>query len=368
MNQSASELPIHTYWLPVDDLGRLYLTPGMTSHPVLPENLADLKLTVAAGHPEVPVMQAVDALHSVRIQALLVTVERPPSPSGRMPPLLLREAVKLIQDGVIDDLITMAALLRLEQQHLIRERCEILYRDQYCVAVYKPAGMLVHRTSADQERENLLALLRDQLGCRVQPVHRLDKPTSGIVLFALEAASTAQFYALFQEREIEKIYVALVRGFTEASGVIDYPVKDDSGRELPAVTEYETLSTVELPMPVGPYATARYSLVKVRLQTGRMHQIRKHFAHLRHPVIGDTKYGDAQHNRLYREQFHCYRLMLSAVRMNFRHPVTGQDVRIAAPPDWSFGNALEQIGLLSSLQREFDEDGGLNNQATRDKF
>jgi len=360
MNNAA-----YTVIIPVDEWGRVYFILDSSARPALPvipqsEPAAEITTTIdslgltVTGEPASPVMNAVSAAAGLCLTATLVRVNRPEKLTKTLPPMMLREALKLIQEGMINDLFTVAALLRLQQNGTIKDRIEILYRDQYCAAVHKPAGMLVHRTDADQERENLLAVLRDQLGQRVQPIHRLDKPTSGIVLFSLDDSVTRQFYELFQKREIEKIYLTVVRGFTDPVGTIDCPVKDDEGRMLPAITDYETIASVELPYAVGPYPTARYSLVKVTLQTGRMHQIRKHFSHISHPVIGDSQYGDGRHNRLFREKFNCYRLMLAAAQMGFTHPVTGVPVQIIAPPEFSFSDTAERLGLGDALRKIID--------------
>ncbi len=268
-----------------------------------------------------------------------------------LPPVLLPNAVKMINEGTIDDLVSVAGILRAFAGKLVEEKLPILYQDAYCVAVYKPSGMLVHRTNMDQEKETLQLLLRNQLNVKVQPVHRLDKPTSGIVLFVTDETAIKPFFELFQQREVRKTYWTMVRGFTDDSGVIDHDMvrNKDSDKLVSAITEYETLARTELPIPVGPYATSRYSLVKVNLKTGRMHQIRKHFAHISHPVVGDTKYGDGRHNRMLRENFRCHRLMLAAVGLEFTHPITGEEVKISADVDASFRDVMDKTGLHADL-------------------
>lgn len=346
-----------TLMIPADEFGRLYPLRGESARPALPcrssvvapEELAawlgELGLTSDAAVPPVPVLTAVWA--GCPVAAWLVRIRRPAAlPENILPPMLPAEAVKLVNDGVVNDLFSLAALLRLQQAGLIEEKLEILYQDDYCAAVHKPAGMLVHRQPGDPDRETLLRLLRNQLGRQVQPVHRLDKPTSGIVLFALDRENDGLFHQLFQERSVDKVYRALVRGYTEPSGVIDYPVKDDrTGALQDAVTTYRRLAVTELPIPVGRYQTARYSLVEVRIETGRTHQIRKHFAHLRHPLIGDTQHGDTHHNRMFREKFNCYRLLLAAVRLEFVHPLTNVPIVVEAAPDFSFSSVVDRLAM-----------------------
>ena len=211
----------------------------------------------------------------------------------------------------------------------------ILYRDEHFVAIDKPAGMLVHRTWIADGGEYALQRLRNQLRRRVYPVHRLDRPTSGVLVFALDPEAAARLCALFEAREVDKRYLAVTRGFLEPEGVIDYPLREEPDKpEQAAITRYRRLATVELPIPVGRYPCARYSLAEICPETGRMHQIRKHFHHIFHPLIGDTTHGEGRHNRLFREHFGVARLLLLAQRLYFRHPYTGAELRIEAPlPD-----------------------------------
>ncbi|MBN1674219.1 MAG: pseudouridylate synthase [Kiritimatiellae bacterium] len=221
----------------------------------------------------------------------------------------------------------------------------ILYQDETLVAIDKPCGLLVHRTRIARDHTVALQLLRDQLGRFVYPVHRLDRPTSGVLLFALEPETASRLGAQFSAREVTKTYLGVVRGFTEEQGVIDYPLREqDSDARQEAVTEYRRLATAELAEPVGPNPSARCSLVEAHPQTGRMHQIRRHFKHVAHPVIGDTQYGDGRHNRLFRDRFNCYRLLLFAQGLALKHPATGNDLLIRAPLPEEMASLFEQLG------------------------
>ncbi|HEY4651478.1 MAG TPA: pseudouridine synthase, partial [Pontibacter sp.] len=169
---------------------------------------------------------------------------------------------------------------------------DIIFEDAYYVAINKPHGLLVHRTRiAEEKKEFALQLLRDQLGQKVYPVHRLDRGTAGVLLFAKSAEAAAPLVQLFGERETGKTYYAIVRGYTPEADTINNPIRPDKDHQhkapQEAITHYTRLATIELPIPVGRYNTARYSLVQVRPETGRMHQIRKHFAHIRHYIAGD---------------------------------------------------------------------------------
>lgn len=266
------------------------------------------------------------------------------------------EVVNMVVNGQITDAISVAAILKVAYQNMIKRKFDILYQDNYCCIVNKPAGLLVHRTAMCKDKEFLLQHVRDQIDETLYPVHRLDRPTSGLVLFSTDKEHTSKFAELFSGRDITKTYVALVRGYTDDSGEIDYALKNQkkNNEEQSASTSYETLKTVEVPIAVGRYECSRYSLVKVTPHTGRMHQIRKHFAHLRHPLIGDTRYGDTNHNKMFKKDFHLHRLMLMAVKLKFNHPVTGEPVSVKTPLDRDFTNILQRLGMVQS-QAELDQ-------------
>lgn len=211
----------------------------------------------------------------------------------------------------------------------------ILYEDGQYIAVNKPAGMLVHRTPLEKDPEALFAMvvLRDQIGQRVYPLHRIDRPTSGVLLFAKSSEAASRLQPAFALHEIQKYYLAVVRGFLpELRGIIDQPLSKDLDRELQeASSEYWRLAEVEIPFSSSPrYASSRYSLVKVFPHTGRMHQIRRHFAHLRHYIVGDTTHGDNKQNKFFRRHFQSEELLLHAWILQFTHPYTGEAISIKA--------------------------------------
>ncbi len=235
------------------------------------------------------------------------------------------------------------------------EALPILYRDCHFMAVNKPPGMLVHRSDVDR-RETVFAmrLARDQAGCRVYSVHRLDRPTSGALLFALSPEAARKVSDAFQAGLVCKTYLAIVRGITDEEAVIDHPLREipdrfedrGDGEEVSkeAVTVFRRLAAVELPMPSVKFPTARYSLLEVTPRTGRRHQIRRHLKHVFHPIIGDTTYGDGLHNRLFRDSLGCRRLLLHASALSFRHPWTGENVTIAAPLCGEFAEVIIRLG------------------------
>lgn len=229
---------------------------------------------------------------------------------------------------------------------------QIIYQDDYFVAINKPAGLLVHRSRIDKyETRFALQMVRDFIGCLVYPLHRLDKPTSGVLLFALQSSAAASMMSLFETAQVKKTYLAVVRGYVAEQGEIDYPLvepqdkmtdalADKNKSAKPAITRYQRLEKIELPIPVGRYQTSRYSLLQAYPTTGRKHQIRRHMKHIFHPVIGDTTYGDGTHNSMFREHFNCHRLLLHARCLSFPHPYLNKPVSITAPLDSDFENIM----------------------------
>jgi tRNA pseudouridine65 synthase len=231
----------------------------------------------------------------------------------------------------------------------------MLYRDEHLAVVDKPAGLLVHRSAIDRhEIRFALQMARDLLGRRVYPVHRLDKPTSGALLLALDPDCARRLGESFAAGRIAKTYRAIVRGFTSEHAVINYPLAEaldpttdrlaDTGKgPQAALTEYRRLARVELPFPVRPYPSARYSLLELRPRTGRRHQLRRHLKHVFHPIVGDTTYGDGAHNRLFRDRLGCRRLLLAATALDFVHPYTGERLRVEAPPAEGFQRMIAEL-------------------------
>ena len=225
----------------------------------------------------------------------------------------------------------------------------IIYQDRWFCAVDKPCGVLVHKSSRGTDQVFVMQQLRDQLGQRVWPLHRLDRATSGVLLFALDAETASLAGRMIMARLLKKRYLAVVRGHVDAEGVIDHPLATDAQRpSRPATTRYRRLATMELPIPIGRYPVARYSLVEVCPLTGRTHQIRRHFKHLFHPLVGDTTYGEGRHNRLFRQHFACHRLLLHAVQVELDHPHLARPLDLRAPTSGTF-RRIEDVFLSHSL-------------------
>lgn len=228
----------------------------------------------------------------------------------------------------------------------------ILYRDSHCVVINKPPALLVHRSSIDRhDTRAVVQMLRDQLEATVYPVHRLDKPTSGVLLFALSHEAARDFTAVFAAGHVRKHYLAVVRGAAPESGVIDHPLIEEPGDrsevKKPAVsarTDFVAIATAELPIPSGPHSTSRYSLVDAIPHQGRRHQIRRHLKHISHPIIGDVNHGDGRHNRIFRQHFGCHRLLLHALQVELEHPMSGKPLRVEAPVDNDWRELMGRLG------------------------
>ena len=221
------------------------------------------------------------------------------------------------------------------------EQLPLLYRDDDIVVVDKPSGLLVHRSPIDRrETRFALQILREQLGQYIYPVHRLDKPTSGVMVFGLHSESASVLAKQFAQHQIRKAYLATVRGYAPASGCIDHPLRADPDRYAgraefgdakPAITHYQCLAQYELDACIEKYPQSRYSLVLAQPLTGRPHQIRRHMKHIAHPIIGDAKHGRGRHNRYFAEHLACPRLLLHAMALEFSHPASGQRQRFVSP-------------------------------------
>ncbi len=216
----------------------------------------------------------------------------------------------------------------------------IIFEDFYIIAVHKPNNILVHHSAMANnqvQEQSLVQLVTQELNCKYYPIHRLDRKTSGIILFAKQKEYVAKFQELFVNNKIQKTYYGLVRGFINDSGKIDSPVKGrDSLVYKDAITYYECQQKLEVPIAVGPYKTSRYSLVSLRPKTGRLHQLRIHMNKISHPLIGDPKYGDRFHNRMFETEFENQCMFLHAKELIFLHPYTHKQLTLNSdfPENW----------------------------------
>lgn len=223
---------------------------------------------------------------------------------------------------------------------------DILFEDDHLIAINKPSGLLVHPSwIAPRGTPNLASMLKVYFeGGSPYTIHRLDRPTSGVILFGKNKEVAQKMNLIFAEREVSKTYLCMCRGYTPEADTIDYALKEQLDKiadkhanqdkeAQEAVSHYRRLGTVELDIPIGRYDKSRYSLVEVKPETGRKHQIRRHMKHIFHPIAGDTKHGDNKHNKMLKQNFDLQRLMLMATNIRFTHPITHEFMDITAPVD-----------------------------------
>lgn len=240
---------------------------------------------------------------------------------------------------------------------------EIIYEDEHLVAINKEAGLLVHRSWLDKgETRFAMQLTRDAVGCHVFPVHRLDRPTSGVLLFSKSSAVARSLTEAFTEHKVAKQYLAVVRGFMPEKGTVDYALSfkpdaiadkfadlDKPAQE--AVTHWQSLAQIELPFAVSKkHDTSRYSLMSLIPEAGRKHQLRRHMRHLFHPIVGDTSYGDGRHNKFFRAQYDCTRMLLHAQMLTLDHPVTGEPLVLTAGFDDQWTRILQEFSWVDSAK------------------
>ncbi len=223
---------------------------------------------------------------------------------------------------------------------------EIVYQDEHLIAINKPHGLLVHRSKiANDAKEFALQLLRDQVGKHVNPVHRLDRKTGGVLLFAFDKETEIAMQKQFQQGLVDKNYLAIVRGYTPDNMEIDYALAKENGTLQDAQTSFVTLQQAEMDFAVGKHPTSRYSLVKANPKTGRMHQLRKHFAHIFHPIIGDRPHGCNKQNKFFKENLQMNTMLLHALDLSFKHPVNQGEIIIKAGVNEEFKRMMNLMNF-----------------------
>ncbi|MFD1553428.1 pseudouridine synthase [Putridiphycobacter roseus] len=214
-----------------------------------------------------------------------------------------------------------------------------VFEDAWFKIINKPSNLIVHHSNyaRNLDEVSLCQWVNKEAGKSLHPIHRLDRKTSGLIIFAKDKTVIPKMQTLFAEHKITKQYVALVRGFVTEAGSIDSPIRADEAIEYKeAFTAYKPLHSFEVPIPVQPYDAARYTILSLKPTTGRMHQLRKHMNKFSHPIIGDPKYGNRHHNHMFIEKFACSNLFLHAKTLSFIHPITERPLVINAkfPAFW----------------------------------
>lgn len=214
---------------------------------------------------------------------------------------------------------------------------EILFEDSHIAAVYKPAGVQVHAMKGRRCHGTLISLLDKHWNDAPKPVHRLDRPTSGIVLCGFDKESIADLNRQFRQGEVEKTYRAIVRGWPKDQGDIDIALQVyESHKIQEAFSHYKTLHRWTIPVASQRFPTSRFALVELKPKTGRFHQLRRHMARISHPIIGDTSHGDHRCSKVFRDYYSIQRLMLHAESLRFIHPHTKKAMEILCPARQDF--------------------------------
>ena len=213
----------------------------------------------------------------------------------------------------------------------------ILRQEEDFVAVSKPSGLLVHRDEHHPDAPAALQLVRDQVGKYIYPFHRLDRATSGILLFGFSSDSAAALQKSLAAPDAHKDYYALMRhpGSNHELGEAwtnDRPLTDDKGNEKPCRSDFRVVETF-----------SRCALVHCRIFTGRYHQIRRHANHSGRHVIGDTTHGKGRINALFRERYGLHRLFLHLQRVEMAHPNTGERLVIEDPMPEELTGVLDRL-------------------------
>lgn len=232
---------------------------------------------------------------------------------------------------------------------------ELLHIDEHLLAVNKPPGLAVHRSRlVGADEDYLMDRLREQVEGPLYLAHRLDRATSGVLLVARSQEMAAEVGRQLMARTVAKSYLAVVRGWPVEQGEIDYPLSGASlrGEAKPALTRWRRLATVEVPIEMGRYSQQRYALLDVSPETGRYRQIRRHFHHVSHHILGDTSHGRGDHNRLIRQYFGVHRLFLHAWRIELAHPATGAPLLLTAPLDAEWRRLLLAFGWSDVLPQD----------------
>jgi tRNA pseudouridine65 synthase len=231
-------------------------------------------------------------------------------------------------------------VIRLNRKEL--SELAIIFRDARLLAVDKPSGLSIHRGLDRSRGPTLVDAVKEVTGLDVAyPVHRIDRGASGVVLFALDPETARLLQQAFEQGKAGKTYLALVRGICPESGEIDSPVpRDEDGERVPAVTRFRRLACART-------EPREVSLVEVTPLSGRFHQIRRHLAHINHPIIGDSNYGKGVLNRSFCKLHGLCRLALHASTLEFVHPFSVERLVLDSPLPEDLRAPLARMGLAN---------------------
>lgn len=230
---------------------------------------------------------------------------------------------------------------------------DIIYEEDGFLICNKPNNLLIHHShfARNIDETSLAQLVRKYVGAKIHPIHRLDRKTSGAVLFAKNVEMATSLRAIFENHQIQKTYYALVRGYLDQEGLINYPIKSEDDKDYKdAETRFLCVEQVEFDRPVEPYPKSRYSLAKLSPLTGRTHQLRKHMNKIAHPIIGDPRYGNRHHNHAFQNWFNHPMLFLHAHSLEFQHPISGEQFQVKAEFPEFWATNLKDLGFKQDLQ------------------
>lgn len=224
---------------------------------------------------------------------------------------------------------------------------KVLKKTKSYVIVHKPAGFVVYADSKDDHKISCQVMLEKQLSQKVIPVHRIDKTTCGVLIYALNQQMANQLTTLFKTKKVEKSYLAFCHGEVPAKSRVDFPLKKHKQKVTEtAVTDVLNLETIEI---TARDEQRKYSLVEAIPQTGRYHQIRRHLKMMKCPIVGDVTYGNSWNNDFFKEKYKINRALLSAISISFVDPISKEKVLVRTKPDPDFSNLLNKLGIKATI-------------------
>jgi tRNA pseudouridine65 synthase len=227
-------------------------------------------------------------------------------------------------------------------------KLKVLAETKSIVAVHKPAGFVTYADSKEQIAFAAKERAEHQLKRKLFPVHRIDKDTCGVLVFAPNPLGAKKLTELFRSRAVKKRYLAIVHGLVKERGVINEPLAKHKSKETePAETEFTRLACAEI--EIGGEKRG-YSLVRLDPHTGRYHQLRRHLRFIGSPIIGDREHGNSWDNERFLEKFQVKRTLLSAVHLAFPDREAERMVRLSSRPDEDFLRVVEAFGWGEALK------------------
>lgn len=224
---------------------------------------------------------------------------------------------------------------------------KILKRTKTYIIVHKPAGFVVYADTKEDQKVSCQVFLEKQISQKVIPIHRIDKPTCGVLIYALNQQKAAQLGEMFKKKTVEKKYLAFCHGEFPEKARVDFPLKKHKQKITEnAVTNIENIQTIEME---AKGEQRKYSLVQATPQTGRYHQIRRHLKMMKCPIVGDPTYGNSWNNDYFKDKFNINRTLLSAISISFVDPENKEKIFVETKPDQDFLNLLNKLNIKANI-------------------